>query len=81
MLYQEINLKEGRVVESNFDDFPLPGIAEMPKVEVVLASTGGFWGGHGEPGILPLTPAVPDHVLTTPAGVILRIVWLPESPT
>ena len=34
------------------------GIGEMPKVEVVLASTGGFWGGHGEPGILPLAPAI-----------------------
>ncbi len=58
ILYQEINLKDGRVVESNFHDFPLPRIAEMPKVETVLVPTGGFWGGHGEPAILPLTPAV-----------------------
>jgi len=58
ILYQEINVKEGRVGESNFHDFPLPRIAEMPKVETVLVPTGGFWGGHGEPAILPLTPAV-----------------------
>jgi isoquinoline 1-oxidoreductase beta subunit len=58
ILYQEINVKEGRVVESNFHDFRLPGMAEMPKVETVLVPTGGFWGGHGEPAILPLTPAV-----------------------
>ncbi len=58
ILYQEINVKDGRVVESNFHDFPLPQIAEMPKVETVLVPTGGFWGGHGEPAILPLTPAV-----------------------
>jgi isoquinoline 1-oxidoreductase beta subunit len=58
MLYQEINVKDGRVVESNFHDFPLPRITEMPKVETVLVPTGGFWGGHGEPAILPLTPAV-----------------------
>ena len=58
ILYQEINVKDGRVVESNFHDFPLPRIAEMPKVETVLVPTGGFWGGHGEPAILPLTPAV-----------------------
>jgi len=58
ILYQEINVKDGRVVESNFHDFPLPRIAEMPVVETVLVPTGGFWGGHGEPGILPLTPAV-----------------------
>jgi isoquinoline 1-oxidoreductase beta subunit len=58
VLYQENTLKNGRIVESNFHDFPLPGIAEMPKVETVLVPTGGFWGGHGEPAILPLAPAV-----------------------
>ena len=58
ILYQEINVKGGRVAESNFHDFPLPRLADMPKVETVLVPTGGFWGGHGEPAILPLMPAV-----------------------
>jgi len=58
ILYQEINIKNGRVAESNFDDFPLPRIDEIPDVETVLVPTGGFWGGHGEPAILPLAPAV-----------------------
>jgi isoquinoline 1-oxidoreductase beta subunit len=58
ILYQEINVKSGRVTESNFHDFRLPQSSEMPKVETVLVPTGGFWGGHGEPAILPLAPAV-----------------------
>jgi len=58
VLHQEINIKDGRVLESNFHDFPLPHINEIPTVETVLVPTGGFWGGHGEPAILPLTPAV-----------------------
>ena len=58
ILYQENTVKNGRIVESNFRDFPLPQMSEMPKVETVLVPTGGFWGGHGEPAILPLTPAV-----------------------
>ena len=58
MLYQENNIKNGRVVESNFHNYRLPQISEMPVVEVLLVPTGGFWGGHGEPAILPLTPAV-----------------------
>jgi isoquinoline 1-oxidoreductase beta subunit len=62
VLYQENNLKDGRVVESNFHDFRLPGISEMPKVETVLVPSGGFWGGHGEPAILPLAPAVCNAV-------------------
>jgi isoquinoline 1-oxidoreductase beta subunit len=55
---QAINIKDGRVVESNFHDFPLPKIADIPVVETVLVPTGGFWGGHGEPAILGLAPAV-----------------------
>ncbi|HMA31445.1 MAG TPA: molybdopterin cofactor-binding domain-containing protein, partial [Casimicrobiaceae bacterium] len=58
ILNQEINVKEGRVAESNFHNFPLPRLADMPRVETVLVPTGGFWGGHGEPAILPLMPAV-----------------------
>jgi isoquinoline 1-oxidoreductase beta subunit len=62
VLYEENNVKNGRIVESNFHDFPLPTIGEMPKVETVLVPTGGFWGGHGEPAILPLAPAVCNAV-------------------
>jgi len=58
ILYQRNNVKDGRIVESNFHDFRLPRLAEMPKVETVLVPSGGFWGGHGEPAILPLAPAV-----------------------
>jgi isoquinoline 1-oxidoreductase beta subunit len=62
VLYQENTVKNGRVAESNFHDFPLLELAEMPKVETVLVPTGDFWGGHGEPAILPLAPAVCNAV-------------------
>jgi len=62
VLYQENNVKNGRIVESNFHDFQLLTMGEMPKVETVLVPTGGFWGGHGEPAILPLAPAVCNAV-------------------
>jgi isoquinoline 1-oxidoreductase beta subunit len=58
ILWQENTVQAGRIVESNFDDFPLPRISNLPEVVTVLVPTGGFWGGHGEPGILPLVPAV-----------------------
>jgi isoquinoline 1-oxidoreductase beta subunit len=57
-LYQENTLAKGRVVESNFNEFQLLGIHEMPKVETVLVPSGGFWGGHGEPGALCVAPAL-----------------------
>jgi isoquinoline 1-oxidoreductase subunit beta len=61
-LYEGHTVKDGRIVESNFHDFPLPRTTEMPKVETVFVPTGGFWGGHGEPGALNLVPAVLNGV-------------------
>jgi isoquinoline 1-oxidoreductase beta subunit len=57
-LYGEITIKDGRVAQSNFHDYQMMKLAEMPKVEVVLAPTGGFWGGAGEPPLAPLAPAL-----------------------
>ncbi|HYC37415.1 MAG TPA: molybdopterin cofactor-binding domain-containing protein [Usitatibacter sp.] len=62
-LWQGHTIKDGRVAESNFHDFRLPQIHEMPpKVEVVLVPTGGFWGGHGEPGALCVAPSILNAV-------------------
>jgi isoquinoline 1-oxidoreductase beta subunit len=61
-LYEGHTVKDGRIVESNFHDFPLPRTTEMPKVETVFVPTGGFWGGHGEPGALNLVPSVLNAV-------------------
>ena len=55
---QENNVRNGRIVESNFHDFKLLRLPEMPIVETVLVPSGGFWGGHGEPAILGIAPAV-----------------------
>ena len=56
--YQENTVKEGRMVQENFDTFPSFMLAEMPKVETVLVPSGGFWGGIGEPTIAVAAPAV-----------------------
>jgi isoquinoline 1-oxidoreductase subunit beta len=61
-LYQGHTVKDGRIAESNFHDFPLPRLPEMPKVETVLVPTGGFWGGHGEPGALCVAPSILNAV-------------------
>jgi isoquinoline 1-oxidoreductase beta subunit len=61
-LHEAHHLKDGRIVESNFHDFQLPRMAEMPVVETVFVPSGGFWGGHGEPGALNVIPAVLNGV-------------------
>jgi isoquinoline 1-oxidoreductase beta subunit len=77
ILFQENHVKNGRIVESNFHDFRLPQIRDMPSVETVLVPTGGFWGGHGEPAILPLAPAVCNAIF---AATGQRVRSLPIRP-
>ena len=58
MFWGEITIKDGRVEQTNFTDYRVMHLPEMPKVELVLAPTGGFWGGIGEPGQASIAPAV-----------------------
>jgi isoquinoline 1-oxidoreductase beta subunit len=59
VLWGEITLREGRVEQSNFHDYRIMRIAEMPKrIEAVLVPSGGFWGGMGETPLAPLAPAL-----------------------
>jgi isoquinoline 1-oxidoreductase beta subunit len=62
MFWGEITIKEGRVEQSNFHDHRMMRLAEMPKVEVVIAPSGGFWGGIGEPGQAAIAPAVVNAI-------------------
>jgi isoquinoline 1-oxidoreductase beta subunit len=54
----EITVKDGAVVQSNFDDYEMLRMADAPKVETVLVPSGDFWGGAGEPPVPPLAPAL-----------------------
>ncbi|MCC7045571.1 MAG: xanthine dehydrogenase family protein molybdopterin-binding subunit, partial [Alphaproteobacteria bacterium] len=59
MLYGEITVKDGRVEQSNFDNYQSILIDQMPKVESYLSLTqGDWWGGVGEPSMAPLMAAV-----------------------
>jgi len=57
-LFSEINIESGRVVQSNFHDYPMLRMNEMPEIDVVLAPSGDAPGGVGEPGTPPIAPAV-----------------------
>ena len=57
-LYGECTVKNGRIEQSNFHDYPALLMAAMPAVETVIVASGGFWGGVGEPTIAVAAPAV-----------------------
>lgn len=57
-LFGECTVKDGRMVEENFDTYPVVRMEDMPAVETVIVPSGGFWGGVGEPTIAVAAPAV-----------------------
>nr|WP_316641154.1 xanthine dehydrogenase family protein molybdopterin-binding subunit [uncultured Roseateles sp.] len=61
-LYGKITLKNGRVEQSNFHDYPVLRMNEMPKVEVHLLTSTEAPGGIGEPGTPPIAPAVTNAI-------------------
>ncbi len=57
-LYQECTMKDGRIEQTNFADYPTSRLADMPSVETLIVASGGFWGGVDEPTIAVAAPAV-----------------------
>lgn len=76
-LWGENTLKGGRVEQSNFHDYRVMALKEHPKVELVLVPSGGFWGGHGEPGLIALAPALGNALF---AATGQRFRELPLAP-
>jgi isoquinoline 1-oxidoreductase beta subunit len=72
-LYGEITIKDGRVEQANFNDYPMLRLAEMPQVETVIVPGDG-WGGVGETAVPPLAPALCNAIF---AGTGKRIRSLP----
>ncbi len=61
-LHSTLTLREGQVQESNFHDYPVLRMNEMPQVEVHIVPSTERMGGVGEPGTPPIAPAVANAV-------------------
>jgi isoquinoline 1-oxidoreductase beta subunit len=58
VLYGAITLKNGRVEQSNFHDYRMLRMHEMPEVAVHVVPSEEPSTGIGEPGVPPIAPAV-----------------------
>ncbi|RNC67534.1 MAG: xanthine dehydrogenase family protein molybdopterin-binding subunit [Desulfuromonadales bacterium] len=76
-LYGAITLKNGRVEQGNFDDYPLVTMEAMPKVEVYIVPSNEAPGGVGEPGVPPTAPAVANALFAASGA---RVRSLPLTP-
>jgi isoquinoline 1-oxidoreductase beta subunit len=72
-LKSEITIEKGRVVQSNFGDYPMLTLDECPTIEVHLAPSGDPVGGIGEPGLPPIAPAVANAVAKATGKPVRRL--------
>ena len=72
-LYGEIGIDRGRVVQSNFHDYQMLRLAEMPTVEVHIVPSTDSQGGVGEPGTPPIAPAVCNAIFAATGKRIRKL--------
>jgi isoquinoline 1-oxidoreductase beta subunit len=70
-LYGRITLKDGAVEQSNFRDYPVLRIDEMPKVDVHIVASAERPTGVGEPATPVIAPAL-ANALAAATGQRLR---------
>lgn len=78
-LHGEITLKDGRVEQSNFNNYPVLRMNEMPEVEVHIVESNEKPGGVGEPGVPAIAPAVCNAIFTLTGKRIRKLPIRPEE--
>lgn len=78
-LYDEITLRDGRVVQSNFHDYRLLRMHEMPRVDVHIVPSEQPSTGVGEPGVPPVAPALGNALFRLTGKRIRRLPLRPED--
>ncbi|MGK7312929.1 MAG: molybdopterin cofactor-binding domain-containing protein [Candidatus Longimicrobiales bacterium M2_2A_002] len=72
-----LTIQDGAVIESNYTDYPIVRIDEMPEVELHVVPSEASPTGIGEPPVPPLAAAVANAVF---AATGVRVTELPITP-
>ena len=75
-LYGQIAIENGRVMQSNFHDYPMVRMDAAPTIETHIINSHASWGGAGEPGTPAVAPALTNAIF---AATGVRIRKLPVS--
>jgi isoquinoline 1-oxidoreductase beta subunit len=74
-----ITIENGRAQQSNFHDYPLLRMDEMPLVEVHIVPSDERPTGIGEMGVPPIAPAVANAVYAATGKRLRRLPLRPED--
>lgn len=69
----EVTIKNGQVEQSNYDDYPVVRMEDMPEVEVHTVPSDKYSTGIGEPPVPPLAPAVANAIFVATGKRLRRL--------
>jgi len=72
-LYGEITIKDGRVEQTNFGDYRVLRINEVPRIDVTLVKSAEAPGGIGEPGTSCVMPALTNAIFAASGKRIRKL--------
>ena len=72
-LYGEITIEGGKTQQSNFNNYPMLHINEMPRVEVHIIPSHESPGGIGEPPVPSTAPAVANAIFAATGKRLRRL--------
>jgi isoquinoline 1-oxidoreductase beta subunit len=61
-LFEQITLDDGRIAESNFDDYRIARLRDTPEINVSIVKSDANPTGSGEPGVSPIVPAITNAI-------------------
>jgi isoquinoline 1-oxidoreductase subunit beta len=75
----EITVKNGRVQQSHFNNYPMLRMSEIPEIEVYIVPSRENPGGGGEPSTPPIASAVVNAIYAATGKRIRRLPIRPEE--
>ena len=77
-LHSEMTVRDGRVNESNYDDYPVVRFDDAPNIHVSIIPSKEEPGGVGEPGLPPIAPAIANAVFSATGKRVRKLPILPH---
>jgi isoquinoline 1-oxidoreductase len=78
VLREEVQIRDGKVLDENFDTYEVPRFSWLPRIETVLVKNDALTAqGGGEPAIVPMGAAIANAVFDATGARLFR---LPMTP-
>lgn len=78
-LMQEITLDKGRVLQTNYNNYPMLRMNEAPVIDIVLVESSEKPGGIGEPATALVVPAIANAVAAATGKRVRKLPLTPEA--